>query len=389
MPAIPQIKFALRKDGYGMLTLDHLERGKLASETNARKTAGILVPPIRTRFFQNQPGGPPNQTQPGQQSDIDRTWYQFFAQLAKRATADAGGDGLTAIKFLCPSIDEEDILLWGEGTLDASTNPATFTPTLNLQSRYGVVFKVGDWIIWDTDGYEIDKIVAMSGDTWTVQRGEFDSPIAAPRTGSGFWRLEPKTFTVNLPGGELPKLVQFPWPNKCVAAVRAWGEGANGHGPDYTLNFGSITSGVPGWRTMNGAEYTGMVYAGTLQVGGTAAFRAPVCAWESLRCVFASVRTPSQGTDIKLTVNYYAPGGAGPIPITSLTIKKLEYYSWPALDPPRGRQLPYNMSFPPNVFGTITSGATVFEPDGEIDFEITQIGETDHEGADLMVTVQT
>jgi hypothetical protein len=398
MPA-PQIKFRLRKDGYALLTLDHLERA--AGEDgngNVRQNAqGPRVPPLRTPLVDQ------TDEQKAATTGLNRTWYIFFQNLSKAVQpAAGGGSGLTAIKFLCPSIDEEDILARGKGSLDGKTNPATFTPNLKrYYSRYGLRINVGDWIIWGDNG-EIDRVVKMKDDVWTLQRGEFNSRISAQ--GKYFYRLEPKIFTVDLPDGELPpgKMVQFPWANKCVAAVRSWGiDSAGVRGPEYTLNLNQTH--IPGWRTMNGAEYL-IGIPGTLAVGEGAAYRVPLAAWESIRCIFASVLTPSTGS-IEIEVDYILPrGGAAVdavIPITTLTIPAGDYYSWPAGSPPDGRQMPYDLDlkYPPNLFphgesvdpetGEREQLYVVFAPDGEIDLTVISAGAEGSEGADLLVTVQT
>ena len=390
----PQITFALRKDGYALLTLDQLTRVEDQRQTNSRKGMALSVPPLPTPLADQTP------EQKRMTTGINRTWYIFFENLLKRLQST--GRDLSELKFLAPSIDEEDIRTYGTGTLDASTNPATFTPDLSkYSSRYGVTFASGDYIAWE-DG-EIDQIATIGGGNWTVERGHFKSTVAAHDT-KRFWRLEPKQFSVELPDGTLPPFVQFPWANKCVVAIRAWGKGVDGDGIEYTLNLAG--EDAPGWRTMNGAAYTNLGVGGTLAVNQRAAYRIKVQAWESVRCAYAYVKTPSTGADIVVSTVYIAPGDTESIRpvglIDRVTIPAGSYESFLMSDPPDGRQMPYGSSYPPNLLpycgglGALAAPVTptagdpvVFAPDGEIDFVIEQVGSEGTEGADLMLTVQT
>jgi hypothetical protein len=350
---------------------------------------------------------------------LTRTWYLFFAQLAKAANSIASED-LAKLVVFAPSIDEEDILLYGTGSIDASTDPVSMTPSsITEASRYGTVFDTGDFIIWNDStvvaghrSYEIDQITGIgSAGELILQRHEAGAPANQAHFGSylaahdcTFYRLVPKLFTVDISDGVLPEMVQWPWANKCVAAVRSWGVTASGQdGPAAQVNLGTGLS--PGWRTMNGACYTNLGIAGDLIVDQRAAYRVGVQAWESIRCVYASVKTPPAGASIKLAVVWIGPDdteGSRPVGfIERLEIPIGSYRSFLFADPPDSQQLPYGRDFPPNLLANcgslggltapVTPGAGspyVFSPDGEIDIVIEQIG-SDTAGADLVVTVQT
>jgi hypothetical protein len=404
------ISARLRADGYGLLTLDQfafVEQAGVAAVGASR--TGQLVPPVNTPMFAEDMAGGAYKSK-----SLTRTWYIFFAALAKSASA-AGTADLAKLVIFAPSIDEEDIRLYGTGSIDASTDPVSLLPaSVTESSRYGTVFDTGDFLIWnDSSGYEIDQITGIgSAGELILQRREqgapanqahFGSPLGA-HTSQTFYRLVPQFFTVDISDGVLPEMAQFPWANKCVAAVRTWGvSNAGQDGPAAQLNLAQTH--VPGWRTMNGAEYTNLGIAGDLVVNQRAAYRVPVAAWESIRCVFASVKTPPTGASIKIAVVWIGPDdteGSRPVGfIERLEIPIGSYRSFLFANPPDSQQLPYGRDFPPNLLANCgsLSGLTppvspgvgaplVFSPDGEIDIVIEQVGSTTP-GADLVVTVQT
>src|SRR5919201_4079725 len=162
MPDFGLISGTLRADGYGLLTIDSLAAAAPETSANQNNRKDVLAVPARTPVFdQDMRGAHLAKT-------LTRTWFIFFEEIAKRLNGGAPGD-LTELCILAPSIDEEDIDLYGEGSIDGTTDPVTFTPTTLVQnSRYGTTFKAGDYILWNDSGtangfykYEIDQITAI------------------------------------------------------------------------------------------------------------------------------------------------------------------------------------------------------------------------------------
>lgn len=340
----------------------------------------------------------PNGT-PGQATfDVAREGYGMLTINNLQIT---GAQNVTAINFLCPSIDETDIGLYmvsivGVGGSTAPTSTQIYQAT---GSRYTppVLFNPGDFVIWnDPNNYEINQISALSDQEVTLLRadpnspgatgGFFGSTVAAHAAGMRLYRLIPKYFSNpiqasgvgNIPPSvsNIPEKWEFPWPNKCVAAVVSQCVGALGGGPTYTLNLapGSDPQDLPpapGLRTMNGAAYMGLAITpssslgptgassgaitGSIVAGQTAAYRARVQAWESIRTAYVYATNPVNGS-ITIAIMYITSDGGAAALIDQVTIAGGSVNSYPADNPPDGRQMPYHAGFTWPTHGTNLNG---------------------------------
>ena len=318
-------------------------------------------------------------------------------------------------------------------------------------AELGRQFAVGDFVIWNDPtivapnsySYEIDQITAITptDDTHfsvTLARGangaaagmaQYGSAIAA-HSDAALFRLSNKSWQFNLDTAAGPQILNFLWPNMCVAAVAL---GQQGQGV-ITVNLAPapylegtttpnprLTPPSPGMRTMNGAAYIGLGIPGTLSPSQTAPARAPVQAWESLRTINALVRTAPVGATtfngnanaaVVVYVCYISPAGLVGL-IDTLVINTGQTSSYASTNAPDGRQMPYhakwggiapNADFPPNLLpqltgalsgGNLQLGFTIstttfvpFAPDGVIDFIVAQVGSATP-GSGLTIAVQT
>lgn len=359
---------------------------------------------------------------------------------------------VTEANFLVPSIDETDVGLHGLGTATSST----YTASVGGQnSRFGKTMRTGDYVLWNdpTNGYECDFVsdIDASGNMTLVRQDPFAGPgtafFGSPRTahpaigGSQvkLFRLEPKVFTGSIsqniygtsatPSG-LPQQWSWAWPNKCAAAALGQTVGLFGNSSLGTVNLapgvivkkvppndqpsgGYVPNGspkAPGLRTMSGAAYVNLSASGTLEVGTTAAQRIQVQSWSSIRCVTATVLTPSTTDQVKIHVVWISPDFSTVGLIDTLLIDPNSYVNYSSSDPPNARQMPYHANgwvlstdWPPNELplasgpplsgGILTLPITptdaspnnpIFSPDGWIDF----IVETPGDASDLTVNVQ-
>lgn len=330
----------------------------------------------------------------------------------------------------------------------AGSGGATATAELGRQ------FAVGDFVIWNDPtivspnsySYEIDQITGITptDDTHfsvTLARAasgaasgmaQYGSAIAA-HSNAALYRLNNKSWLFSLDTAAGPQILNFLWPNMCVAAVVVGQQGQSAAAvgvnlaPLPYLAGGTtpnprLTPPSPGMRTMNGAAYTNLGVSGSLGVGATSQARIPVQAWESIRTAYAQIRTAPVGATsfngdanaaVVVYVCYISPGGLVGL-IDTLVIDTGDFASYTALNAPDGRQMPYhplwggiapNADFPPNLLpeltgaltgaGNLQLGFTVststfvsFAPDGTIDFIVAQVG-TSTAGANLTVVVQT
>ena len=326
---------------------------------------------------------------------------------------------------------------------------ATATATLGRQ------FAVGDYVIWNDPtivssaySYEIDQITSITPTddthfTCTLARSTNPSSSAGPAqfgslknahaSGANFFRLIPKTWFVGIDVAAGPQVLNLLWPNMTVAAVLV-GQGGQSSGT-ITVNLAPLpylagtstpnprlTPPSPGMRTMNGAAYCSLGASGNLTIGTTAAVRVPVQAWESLRTIYALVRTAPVGATtfngdadaaIVIYVCYISTGGLVGL-VDTLVIDTGDLSSYNSTNPPDGRQMPYhadwtgitpNADWPPNLlpqltgaldangnlqlgFSISTSAFVTFAPDGVLDFIVSQVG-TSTAGANLTLAVQT
>lgn len=351
--------------------------------------------------------------------------------------------------FLVPSVDESDVGLWAVGR--ASTTAALVNVQGgSLNSRFGTKFSAGDYVVWnDPPGYECDFISAIdsSGNATLVRQDPLAGPgtafFGSPRQShslSRLYRLIPKIFTGALaqnmygtsatPSG-LPQQWTWAWPNRCVVAAVGQVAGLLGNSSLGTVNLapgadpvksfpglgpairggGLIPPGqAPGLRTLSGAAYINLSASGPLTVGQVADQRIQVQSWSSIRCVVATLLTPSSSAIVKVHVLWISPdfSQVGLIDTVLIPVGQLTNYS--IADLPRNRQMPYHangwvlpQSWPPNelpliagsplVAGVLTlpivpidnsPNNLIFAPDGWIDF----IVETPGNAAGLIINVQ-
>ncbi len=362
---------------------------------------------------------------------------------------------VTEANFLVPSIDDTDITLYGEGI--ATT--ASYSANVGSQnSRFGKTLKVGDYVLWNDPQheYECNFISAITTGALTLVRQDpfaghgtafFGSLISAhPLMPSGnevrLYRLEPKIFTGTIaqnmygtsatPSG-LPQQWSWAWPNKSAAAIMGQIIGTQGNSPLGTINLapgktfintlpngyqsgGAIPAGssalpkAPGLRTLSGAAYINLSCSGALAAGSVAAQRIQVQSWSSIRCVTATLLTPSTlaGINVKIHVLWISPDFMQVGLIDTLIIAPNAYVNYGVSDLPQNRQMPYHAGgwlqdtdWPPNelpllspnplVGGVLTLPITpiifqglVFAPEGWIDFIVEEPGNA----SDLTVNVQ-
>lgn len=339
------------------------------------------------------------------------------------------------VTFQAPSVDEMDYGWYGQGVIDSTTDPVTFTMAMQGASRFGRTFQVGDYILWNdplqaTDSnlilrwrYEINKIVAYNSLTgvMTVRRHPPDATqsdnayfgtlmiqhgsLANP---GQIFRLVNKVWTTSLYKDQGPQVFKFPWDNMCVPAVVGTPSGGT---PVLvrTLPPTSEEVGAPGIRTCNGAQYN-LGKLGTFTVNDTSDKLIAVAGPESLRCVFAEARDPVvSNTTIRVIFIDTDQLTCGLI--SQVTIPAGERFSFAnEARQPEQLQMPYLTpflppiyDFPPNALdgvsgcldaaGRLTSPGSVssqdptpvyFKQGGWIDFIVTAGG-----GEDLGVTVQS
>ena len=329
----------------------------------------------------------------------------------------------------------------------------TFAATAIL----GRQFAIGDYVIWNDPTipsgkneyqYEIDQITDItpggdSGFTCSLVRAgagsasgqaQYGSLLAAHGAGTALYRLINKEFFANLDIQAGPQVLKFLWDNMTVAAVELNGAGLMNPSLINLAPLPFLSDGVtnntrslpacPGLRTMSGAAYTNLGISGVLSLGATAQARVSAQAWESIRTIYAKVRTaPTGATTFNGDANAcvviyvcYIPLGATAMSnvglIDTLVIDTGLFNSFALTNPPDGRQMPYHAYFPfiapyadwpPNVLpalaGALNSSLTLqlgwtypsatiqYAPDGDIDFIVAQVGST-IPGSNLIVTAQ-
>lgn len=314
----------------------------------------------------------------------------------------------------------------------------------------GRQWEIGDYILANDPtvinnqcSYEILQIIDITPvdpthATFKLTRAQFGSTIGA-HTGVAFYRLIPRVFTTDMQSNAGLQTVPFYWPSMTVPAI-------TGFLPQgiVTLNFtpqiflpGTEPPQVdprnnpptPGLRTMEGAAYINLGHLGILAVGQVATVRASVQAWQSIRTVYARVKSAPSGstpysngviTDadacIVIYVCYVDPSGSVGL-VDTLVIDNGKFTSYSPTNVPDGRQMPFHFFFPfltvnkdwppnrlpsvpialngsgqlvkPLVNADVDPHSTVLlHPDGELDFIVAQVG-TVTAGSDLTVVVQT
>lgn len=162
-----------------------------------------------------------------------KAWAQgWITPMTNRLVALGGNLQEQLVAFECPSLDTTDIAWGASGTIDGITDPVTVQATPFGTSVYGRQFAVGDYVIWNDPSivngkyaYEIDKIIALNQNTFTLQRStptsgagfaQFGS-IKTAHTNIQFLQMLDKTFFDYWDGSH--QVYEFFWPNKIVSAV--------------------------------------------------------------------------------------------------------------------------------------------------------------------------
>lgn len=379
-----------------------------------------------------------------------REQYSMLTINDTELTQDEGIGSLKQMNFFGPSIDDTDPGFFMRlGAIAASGNTASAALIYSGSSRLGKTINAGDYGVWnDPPNYEVDQIISinLTGNVVVLQRVDpsvftpagkayFGSPKTAHATGGNFYRLEPKIFsqaiqpnafgTASPVQAGLPAKYEWAYPDKTLVSLTSQSIGDAGVGPLFTLPLtptGAATlPPCPGFRTMNGAAYH-IGALGVLALGQTADARIKFQAWSSLRTIYGYVGTaPTMLAGgslpaLVITVVYVKPDGSAAGLLENLTVINGQLVTYPSSDMPDGRQMPYHndwvptllspYDYPPTILSTLTSildpttgklqlgfgvdntVPIIVEPDGDIDFIITQIGD-DVAGSDLVVVVQT
>ncbi len=182
-------------------------------------------------------GQPATATAPATLGDqgqlMSRAWGPGWAvPVTNRLNALGGATNLQLLRFEAPSLDTTDMLWFATGSIDALTDPATITAPVTGTSIYNRAFAVGDYVIWDDPAlvngryqYEIDQIVAVNGQVFTLSRsqqgqkvGAYFGTVRAAHTGN-FYRMLDPSFNVLWDGTQ--QVFKFWWEQMIVSAVRA------------------------------------------------------------------------------------------------------------------------------------------------------------------------
>lgn len=353
--------------------------------------------------------------------DVRRPQLDDYGHLAIDGIAvedNEGLDNLQHIEFLAPSIDESDPGLWGEGSIDATSDPAVFTPTaVNSGSRLGRDFAPGTLIQWDDPqtvviggdsrySSEINQLTDIDPVTggWTLRRhiegdtygtAMYGSDMVGHSAKRFYPLILPANFSIPVgidrysqerpwtPSG-LSRPVRWSHRSMSVAAVASIGKGPGGYGPIHIVNLADPdqTPKSPGLRTHSGAAYTNLGRDGVLSVGQRERFPVSVANWHAIRCVFGKVGTAPIGTGgtfagvlgdvldacLVVYVLYFAPADSGDEAsrvvaiVEQLGIGDGKYMSYAFDDQPDGRQMPYGMTWPTKALPVVGTLGTLALP---------------------------
>lgn len=365
-----KLVFDVKVESYGSLTIDNLAITGLQPQSPGT-APGLPQPPLNQVVLGGGPtGAGPNLTTAQQQEAcISNPWGLWFVNLVNRINQATGQQGSTVnLTFECPSIDDSDVAFFGSGTIDATTDPVTFTAATMGTSIYGRALAVGDYILWDdpiqvggNSMYEIDQVTAIAGLKITLQRsakgmaGSAAAQFGTKKFGHSsriFFPLLDKFFHAEWDGTPAP--LELPWYNKTVAAVVATLPGlptptlvllfppAPGSGnPVYTPTY-------PGLRTLVGNMYC-IPMGAALTVGAIADFWLPVTGPESIRSVFGKLSVAGLGGISQIYVLYRTPdfSAAGLIDILNFAAGAVTSYDLTSNRPDQRRQMPYHDGWPP------------------------------------------
>lgn len=329
---------------------------------------------------------------------------QFGVLTVENVLVAAGGI-LEGIDWYLTIVDEltSDVFVTTNSSCSNSTDPLTIGVTGNPSRTTDALtldFAIGQWILWnDTGSFEIGLLTNITGSwpnlTFTIQRhypGEaigkstFEAPMTSHSSGIQLFIIQVRRFLLNSQTGAFngaipPTRFDMPIPAVCVCAVVA--APYNGaYGTWVTYNCATAT--IPGIRTCVGGDFVFPLVPGTLTANpGTNVAAAPgfqVPFKMPLRVNLAYLSTAPTGASVKVNVRVSHDGGTTWNLIEQLVISAGSTTNWPGIDPPGGRQAPYDASL---KWPFLVLGA------GDIlNQSIEQAGSTIH-GSDLQTKVDT
>jgi hypothetical protein len=306
--------------------------------------------------------------------------YGTFAIDDMTVAPDASGNanivGAHEITLALYYVDELTTDLWAsiDSDLDASTDPATLTCTVNLDTAR--VFRVGDFVVFNDESadpnnpgrrsYECAQVIgpgaegdAVPSGTFVLQRAypgvpegqaTFGTLRCAHPAGIRFYKLDKKTFTFSVRKGffrtpGLPARIEAKLPSACVVAALAGVANHFGYGPFTVFPLSRHNEPfMPGLRTCNGGAYI-FQRPGPLAIEDTAAMPVRVQESASIRSIYAYVQRGTSDPGAHLfTIKRRSADGAAWEPLEYLAI-----WTWdPPLTstyegkaPPDERRLPY------------------------------------------------
>lgn len=376
------LSFDVKVEAYGALTIDNLmltglPSGASRSLSNPPLTqavlgnpptgGGVVTPQDQASGAQtNQPNTPAQQ----QGLTISRPYGLWFLQVQNILNQLGAVNGVIPISFECPSLDDSDMDWGATATVDATSDPVQVTVETWGKSIYGRKFAVGDYIVWNdpkSSGnnflYEINKITAIAGNSFTLQRAPVGSSggssaqfgsMKFAHANKNFFRCIDKFFVVNWNG--VTGTYELPWYNKCVLAVNATMTGLSA---PVLVNLAPLNSSAPnvgqtttppcpGLRTLTGSEY-GITLSGVLSVGAIADAWLPITGPESIRSAFGKLSIAPIGSPATVALIYRTPDGSAAGLIEMVTWAPGSYYSYDigANRPDQRRQMPYHDGWTP------------------------------------------
>lgn len=183
----------------------------------------VLYPPLRQPLLAEKP------------DLVNMQWGQhFFTPVTNRLNALGGSQNLQLLSFEAPSVDTTDNAWFATGSVSAGEDPVTITAPVTGTSIYQRSFQVGDYVVWDDPAsvngryqYEIDRIVRVNGQIFTLSRSQQGRPageayfgsIRAAHSGINFFRMLDPTFRVLWDGSQ--QVYKFLWDGMIVSAVSA------------------------------------------------------------------------------------------------------------------------------------------------------------------------
>lgn len=189
----------------------------------AQSKPAVLYPYLKQPIFDNKP------------DLMGSQWGQHWVTpMTTRLNALGGSSRFQLLSFEAPSVDTTDMGWFATGDMDATTDPITITAPITSASIYGRQFQVGDYVVWDDSGtanglyqYEIDRIVSVNGDAFTLSRSQqggapgrsYFGGVRAAHTSISFYRLLDRYFQVLWDGSA--QVFKFLWDGMIVSAIQA------------------------------------------------------------------------------------------------------------------------------------------------------------------------